>query len=61
MNRPKNSTHNAPAAPVMKLPMAVPISEMTMTGFLPTRSDQRPSIGENTICANENEANNRPT
>ena len=61
MNRPRNSTHSAPAAPVTKLPMAVPMSEMTMTGLRPMRSLSRPSSGANTSWANENVANSQPT
>ena len=45
MIRPANNTHKAPAAPVMKLPIAVPIKEMTMTGLRPMRSDSLPNSG----------------
>ena len=61
MKRPRNSTHSAPAAPVTKLPMAVPMSEMTMTGLRPMRSLSRPSNGANTNWASENVANSQPT
>ena len=61
MMRPRNSTHSAPAAPVTKLPTAVPMSEMTMTGLRPMRSLNRPSSGANTSCANEKVANSQPT
>jgi hypothetical protein len=45
----------------MKLPSAVPINEMTMTGLRPMRSDNRPSSGAHTSWASEYEANNNPT
>ena len=61
ITRPRNSTHRAPAAPVTKLPMAVPTSEMMMTGLRPMRSDRRPSSGAHTSWARENVANSQPT
>ena len=59
--RPRNNTHNAPAAPVMMLPIAVPTNDKMMTGLRPIRSDKRPINGAHTICAKENVANSRPT
>ena len=44
-----------------KLPTAVPISEMTITGLRPMRSDSRPSSGAQISWASENEANRKPT
>ncbi len=61
MIRPANSSHSTPAAPVTKLPAAVPISEMTITGLRPMRSDNRPSSGAHSNWASENEANRNPT
>ena len=53
MIRPTNRTHSAPAAPVMKLPTAVPSRAMTITGLRPMRSDSRPSSGAPTSWASE--------
>ena len=61
MMRPRNSSQSALAAPVTKLPMAVPNREINSTGLRPMRSDRRPSSGEQTNWASENEANSSPT
>ena len=61
MIRPANSTHSAPAAPVRKLPTAVPNSESSRTGLRPMRSERRPRSGAHTNCAAEKEATSRPT
>ena len=61
MMRPANSSHRTPAAPVTKLPTAVPTSEMTITGLRPMRSDNRPSNGAHSSWASENDAKRNPT
>jgi hypothetical protein len=58
--RPTNTKNNDPAAPVMKLPTAVPNSDSRITGLRPMRSLRRPSSGEHTNCATLNDANNSP-
>ena len=60
MIRARNSNHSEPASPVSKLPIAVPTSDMMITGLRPKRSDRRPLIGENTTCAIENDATSNP-
>ena len=43
------------------VPMAVPNSDRSRTGLRPTRSESRPSRGEHTNWAAENEATSSPT
>ena len=47
--RPANSTHNAPANPVTRLPRQDPTSAATSTVRRPIRSDNLPQNGAATI------------